>query len=551
MRFIYTLILFVFFAIAQCSFLFAQEDPEISIWEAAAKGDIDVIEAHIEVGTDLNGLSEAGETPLHYAVTKNQIEAVKILLDAGVETDIENSLEETPLDIALQGWIPGVENELKEDTIDLLLEAGAGLDAPAESVHFLTWLGDLLGVKLHIYAGTNIDQEDEFGNYPVLLAVDQGHLEIVDLLIEHEVELETEDQHGFTALIVAAERNYPDILQLLLDNGSDIEAEDKAERTALDWSIIMGSSESEDILRENDAPSGAEKSFIAAIQTNNIDSVNALLDQGADVNEPAYTSKTPIHYASHSRNIEILKLLIAKGANLEAETELGVTPLGYAVGLNQPENCRVLLEAGANVDTIDNYQRTNLNIAATLKLQEVTGILLEFDADPNTLDQWHYSSLDVAEEFGTEAIAELIREAGGINGPKISIHAAAGSGDTDKIALHLFFGTEINLLDENNETPMDVAANNNATDTLIFLKGMTRLDFVIDDGSQLIRVLGPYGMGDLAPQLEFVIESSVNFIDWDILEAVDTEDGIGEIEFQPQEDIQSRFYRVLVNEIED
>ena len=98
---------------------------------------------------------------------------------------------------------------------------------------------------------------------------------------------------------------------------------------------------------------------------------------------------------------------------------------------------------------------------------------------------------------------------------------------------------------------MDVAANNNVTDTLIFLKGMTRLDFVSDDGSQLIRVLGPYGMGDLTPQLEFVIESSVNFIDWDILEAVDTEDGIGEIEFQPQEDIQSRFYRVLVNEIED
>ena len=112
-------------------------------------------------------------------------------------------------------------------------------------------------------------------------------------------------------------------------------------------------------------------------------------------------------------------------------TEQGFTPLGYAVGLNHPDNCRALLEAGADVNTIDNWNRTNLNVAAALKLEEVTGVLLEFSANPNTLDVWHYSALDVAEEFGTPAIADLIREAGGINGPKISIHQAATTGDTD------------------------------------------------------------------------------------------------------------------------
>ena len=544
MRFNRVLIFLVFFALAQGAILLAQEDPAISIWEAAAKGDLDAVEAHIDVGTDLDSLSEAGEAPLHYAVTKNQTEVVVILLDAGVETDIENSLEETALDIAIAGR--------KEDIIDLLLEAGAGLDTPTESIHLLTFLGDLLGVKLHIYSGTNIDQEDEYGNYPLLLAVELGHTEIVDLLIEHEVELETEDQDGFTALIISAEKNYPEILQLLLDSGSDVAAEDKAKRTALDWSIIMKSTEAEDILRENDVPSGAGKSFIAAIQTSNIDSVKSLLKQGADVNEPAYTSKTPMHYASHSRDIEILKLLIENDGDLEAKTELGVTPLGYAVGLNQPENCRVLLQAGSDVDTIDSFQRTNLNLAVGLQLQEVVGILLEFDANPNTLDQWHYSSLDVAEEFGSEAIAELVREAGGINGPKISIHDAAGSRDNAKLSLHLFFGTDINLLDENSETPMDVAANNNAFETIAFLQKKTRLDFIYDDdGNDLIRIIGPYGMGDLTPQLEFALEVSDNFENWKILESIDTDDGVGEIEFNPQEGVESRFYRVIINEIED
>ena len=121
------------------------------------------------------------------------------------------------------------------------------------------------------------------------------------------------------------------MLQLLLDSGADINVEDKAERTALDWAIIMQSTEAEEILRENDAPTGAEKSFIAAIQTNNTEAVRALLEAGADVNEPAYTSKTSLHYASHSRNMEILKLILSKGADVEARTEQGFTPLGYAV----------------------------------------------------------------------------------------------------------------------------------------------------------------------------------------------------------------------------
>ena len=148
-------------------------------------------------------------------------------------------------------------------------------------------------------------------------------------------EEEVGDEHGFTALIMSAELNHPELLQLLLDGGADITAEDKAERTALDWAIIMQSAEAEEILRENDAPSSAEKSFIAAIQTNNIDAVKSLLERGVDVNEPAYTTKTPLHYAAHSRNKDILNLMLSEGADLEAKTEQGFTPLSYAVGLNR------------------------------------------------------------------------------------------------------------------------------------------------------------------------------------------------------------------------
>ena len=252
------------------------------------------------------------------------------------------------------------------------------------------------------------------------------------------------------------------------------------------------------------------------------------------------------------RNMDILKLLLSKGADFESMTEQGFTPLGYAVGLNHPDNCRALLEAGADVNTIDNWNRTNLNVAAALKLEEVTGVLLEFSANPNTLDVWHYSALDVAEEFATPAIADLIREAGGINGPKISIHQAATTGDNDKIGLHLFFGTDLNLLNENNETPFDIAALNNRPGTLEFLQKQTSLGLAHDDdGNELIRVVGPYGTDDLTPQLEFTIEQSADFVDWEITEAVDTSEGIGEMLFEADSEVPARFYRVSVAELDE
>ena len=539
----------IFFAVF-CSSLvlppqgLSQEAPEKDIWQAASDGDVEAIEAHIDADTDLNEKNDSGYAPLHYGVIKTRTDVVALLLEAGADPDVVNSQSKTPLDLAISAS--------KDEIIDLLLEAGAAVEAPADGIHVLAWNNEVLGVKLHIYAGTDIDQADEFGNIPLLLAVEQGHIGVTELLVQHEANLEVGDEHGFTALIMSAELNHPELLQLLLDGGADITAEDKAERTALDWAIIMQSAEAVEILRENDAPSSAEKSFIAAIQTNNIDAVKSLLEKGVDVNEPAYTTKTPLHYASHSRNKDILNLMLSEGADLEAKTEQGFTPLSYAVGLNHPDNCRILLEAGAEVDSLDNWQRTNLSVAAEQGLGDVTAILLEFNAKPNVLDQWNWSPLDVAEWYGFFDVAELITEAGGINGPKIPIHVAAAEGDNDMVALHLFFGTDINLLSDTGETPLDSAANVGKAETVTFLQEQTRLGFAMDDeGQRVIRVVGPYGLGDIAPLLEFAIETSANLGDWEVGESVDTVDGVGELEFTLDAVTPSKFFRVVVEEIDE
>ena len=181
-----------------------QEAPEKSIWKAASDGDLEAIEAHIAAETDLDEQNETGYTPLHYGVMKTKPGVVTLLLEAGADPDVANTQNKTPLDIAMSGS--------KDEIIDLLLEAGSAVEPPEDSIHVLAWNNEVIGVKLHIYAGTDIDQADEFGNIPLLLAVTKGHIGVVELLILHEANLEVGDEHGFTPLIMSAAFSYTQLL---------------------------------------------------------------------------------------------------------------------------------------------------------------------------------------------------------------------------------------------------------------------------------------------------------------------------------------------------
>ena len=67
----------------------------------------------------------------------------------------------------------------------------------------------------------------------------------------------------------------------------------------------------------------------------------------------------------------------------------------------------------------------------------------------------------------------------------------------------------------------------------------------------MFRVIGPYGTGDVTPLLEFTIETSINFSDWESAESIDTEDGVGELEFEPDPADPARFFRVAVDQLEE
>lgn len=85
-----------------------------------------------------------------------------------------------------------------------------------------------------------------------------------------------------------------------------------------------------------------------AVHKGDIKKVQALLDQGADINE--WKFGTALIFAASENRLEIAKLLIDKGADLNALGQNGWTALGCAAGQGYGDMIDLLIGRGADID---------------------------------------------------------------------------------------------------------------------------------------------------------------------------------------------------------
>jgi hypothetical protein len=124
-----------------------------------------------------------GNSTLHCAASKGDLEMAQVLFDFGVDVNIKNDYDATPLLFA-SNHDPGV--------VQFLLDHGADPNIGA-------WNGD----------GT--------GETPLHYASESGRIEIARLLIEHGASVEVQDKAGRTPLDVASGEQHDEMIKLLLE----------------------------------------------------------------------------------------------------------------------------------------------------------------------------------------------------------------------------------------------------------------------------------------------------------------------------------------------
>ncbi|XP_061554280.1 dynein axonemal heavy chain 12 isoform X1 [Phycodurus eques] len=157
-----------------------------------------------------------GETPLFLAVVYGRRENATFLLQNGCNPNLQDDEQDSPLMAAIL-------ND-QYDLATLLLRYDAQVDQlgplSRTALHEAAFLGLENFVYLLLESGDNPNACDIKKKTPLALAAQNGHLNVVEHLLEKGANVECESESGSILFDAAASGN-PDVISLLLDYGAD------------------------------------------------------------------------------------------------------------------------------------------------------------------------------------------------------------------------------------------------------------------------------------------------------------------------------------------
>ncbi len=106
--------------------------------------------------------------------------------------------------------------------------------APSTTIHEAAFMGNTSEIQLHVDAGTDLNEKDQYGSSPLAIAATFNKPEVARLLIEGGADINTRAGDGSTPLHTAAFFCRKEIVEMLLDNGADVSIRNNYGSTALE-----------------------------------------------------------------------------------------------------------------------------------------------------------------------------------------------------------------------------------------------------------------------------------------------------------------------------
>ncbi|KAI4273225.1 MAG: hypothetical protein LQ337_004785 [Flavoplaca oasis] len=296
-----------------------------------------------------------------------------------------------------------------------------------------------------------IDARDSEGNSPLIWAARNGHVSVVQLLLDRRADIGAENHEGVTALYWAANCGHSDTVDLLLRNKANCKPRDKVGWTSLHRAAYNGHTGVVRTLLNNGADIEATDTtkwtaLMRAATTGNVAVTRLLLSKSAKSTARDMEGCTPLHHAAAFGHWQVVKLLLEFGADLEARDNEGWTILHQAAWNGHEKTMRYLLkkgggdlgakadngwtalhqatwnghraavrrllEEGANLNEIDDEGETPLHQAAWRCHSVLTKLLLEHGADTNPRDRNGQTPLHQAASGGSIAVVNMLLESG-------------------------------------------------------------------------------------------------------------------------------------------
>ncbi|XP_048246396.1 ankyrin repeat domain-containing protein 17-like [Haliotis rufescens] len=486
------------------------EDGLTPVMVAAMKGQTEVFDELVRNGCDLSVVDDLGDNILHNACYSDNVSIVTdILSQKLVDINSKGYDGNTPLMVAAQ--------EGNKKVFDLLVSNECHQfdvsDSGGNILHAACLSNDAMLVKHILLCGVaDIESKDEDGATPVMLAAEEGHKEVFDLLVSEGCNLDVQDNDCSNILHAACSSHNVKIVEDILSREiADIDGRSSDGLTAVMKAAANGHKRVYDLLARKGCDllvvdNMGDNILHAACASDNVNFVNCILSRDlADIESRGENGLTPVMVAAVHGQRKVFDLLVRKGCDLsvtddhrnnilhagssggnvkiveyilscdyllgrnmvdiDSRNETGVTPVMTAAFTGQKKVFDLLVSKHCNMSMVDDSGRNILHFACfSDNAQIVEYILSHHIADINSRNKDGLTPVMIAACQGQKKVFDLLCGKGcDLNltdhKDRTILHAAC-YGDNVHIVEHLLLHeiVDINSRDENGHTPVIVAA---------------------------------------------------------------------------------------------
>ncbi|KAB5546847.1 ankyrin repeat-containing domain protein [Coniochaeta sp. 2T2.1] len=369
----------------------------------------------LEAGANVEKVNNDGHTALYYAVRPGSEALTMTIMEKSSSIDAFKDIGEVFLHATLLG---------QTEVVKHILDRAAGLSTRPQdfsreedgrrALHLAAERGFEEIVRLLLEAGVEVDEPDEEGITPLVLAAVAGEPGIVEDLLSRNADPQrmlSENQTILLYVVRHAEdtpRHAYVVSLLLRKTNVDPNIADEDKNVPLHWAVELGKLELAKALLDSsrvdiNAKGTWNWTVLHYLTRTPRQSTTALakllLETGADPLAADIDGWLPIHLAAQDRNLEVLDLLFERAPeSLTIRDNDGKTALHFAA--SSPHALMWLLERGVDKDAKDNEGATALISAVRSGKDSSVRTLLANGADIKATTNIGRSALHHAAYFG-------------------------------------------------------------------------------------------------------------------------------------------------------
>ncbi|XP_042867211.1 serine/threonine-protein phosphatase 6 regulatory ankyrin repeat subunit A-like isoform X3 [Penaeus japonicus] len=320
---------------------------------ACRRRETDLVRLLVEAGANTDEKNSAGQTALHIAAEEGDEATVKFFYSVHVNPNHTDNDDKTPIHIAAERGYTQIVDTLAEKFKASVMDRtkdGSTL------VHIASLHGHPDTVMTFLRKGVPLHMPNKSGARCIHTAAQRGHVGVVNAILNKGEHVDVTTNDGFSALHVAVQSGKPAMVEALLGHGANLTMQGGAARES---ALHLAA-------RVKDGEKCAEM----------------LLKSGADANLPKDDGQTPLHLAAFHGNLLTLKLLLEDNAKPSLQSKTGETALHLACSSCRVDVVKAIIEyvakkAGKDavarlINTKNNVGETALHYTARINKKNTT-----------------------------------------------------------------------------------------------------------------------------------------------------------------------------------